>query len=62
MESIYSQHKCTFGILYGASASKISEQITKDTGKFFSRSEAQEVIDDYFDTFPKLKQWIDENK
>ena len=52
----------TFGILYGAGASNISEQITKETGVFFSKSEAQEVIDDYFEAFPKLKQWIDSNK
>lgn len=52
----------TFGILYGAGANNISEQITKETGAFFSRSEAQEVIDDYFEAFPKLKDWIDDNK
>lgn len=52
----------SFGILFGASASKISEQITKDSGKFFSKSEAQEVIDDYFEAFPKLKKWIDTNQ
>lgn len=52
----------TFGILYGAGASNISEQITKETGKFFSKSEAQEVIDDYFEAFPRLAKWIDDNK
>jgi DNA polymerase I-like protein with 3'-5' exonuclease and polymerase domains len=52
----------TFGILYGAAANNISEQITKETGKFFSKSEAQEVIDDYFEAFPKLRDWIESNK
>lgn len=52
----------TFGILYGAGANNISEQITKETGKHFSKSEAQEVIDDYFDAFPKLKKWIEDNQ
>jgi DNA polymerase I-like protein with 3'-5' exonuclease and polymerase domains len=52
----------TFGILYGAGANNISEQITKETGKNFSKSEAQEVIDDYFDAFPKLKKWLDSNQ
>lgn len=52
----------TFGILYGAGANNISEQVTKETGTFFSKSEAQQVIDEYFEAFPKLKKWIDDNK
>lgn len=52
----------TFGILYGAGPNNISEQITKETGKHFSVSEAKEVIDDYFAAFPKLKNWIEDNK
>ncbi len=49
----------TFGIMYGAGAAKISEQVTKDSGKYFSKTEAQEVIDDYFTQFNKLRLWID---
>ena len=49
----------TFGIMYGAGAAKISEQVTKDSGKYFSKTEAQEVIDDYFKQFHKLRAWID---
>ncbi len=30
----------TFGIMYGAGPAKISEQVTKDSGKHFSKSEA----------------------
>ena len=52
----------TFGIMYGAGASKISEQVTKDSGKYFSKQEAQEVIDEYFNAFHKLKSWITENQ
>jgi len=52
----------TFGIMYGAGANKISEQVTKDSGKPFSRNDAQEVIDDYFEEFHKLKEWIEDNK
>lgn len=48
----------SFGILYGASANKISQQITKDSGKFFSVEEAQEVIDEYFAEFKQLDKWI----
>jgi len=49
----------TFGIMYGAGAKKISEQVTKDSGKYFSTTQAQEVIDDYFKQFHKLRTWID---
>ena len=38
----------TFGIMYGAGAHKISDQVTKDSGTYFSIQEAQEVINDYF--------------
>ena len=49
----------TFGIMYGAGANKISQQVTQDAGKYFSVNEAQEVIDDYFRQFFKLRAWID---
>lgn len=52
----------TFGIMYGAGPKKISEQVTKDSGTFFSQQEAKEVIDDYFGTFHKLRSWIDNNQ
>ena len=51
----------TFGIMYGAGSNKISQQVTSDSGTFFSKSQAQEVIDDYFSQFFKLKQWIDQS-
>lgn len=52
----------TFGIMYGAGPKKISEQVTKDSGVFFSPQEAKETIDEYFGEFYKLKEWIDENQ
>jgi len=52
----------TFGIMYGAGPKKISEQVTKDSGTYFSVSEAKEVIDDYFKEFHKLKKWIEDNQ
>jgi len=52
----------TFGIMYGAGPAKISEQVTKDSGKYFSKQEASEVISDYFKTFHKLKSWIETNQ
>ena len=65
--SLYSMQRqaakaVTFGIMYGAGANKISEQVTKDSGKPFSRKDAQEVIDDYFAEFHKLKEWIEDNQ
>ena len=51
----------TFGIMYGAGANKISEQVTKDSGTYFSVNQAQEVIDDYFRQFFKLRAWIDKS-
>ena len=52
----------TFGIMYGAGPKKISDQVTKDSGTYFSVSEAKEVIDDYFKSFHRLKAWIEENQ
>ncbi len=51
----------TFGIMYGAGARKISEQVTQDSGSRFSVTEAQEVIDDYFRQFFQLRKWIDQS-
>ena len=52
----------TFGIMYGAGPKKISEQVSKDSGKYFSTTEAKEVIDDYFAQFHVLKSWLDKSK
>ena len=52
----------TFGIMYGAGPAKISEQVTKDSGKYFSKHEATEVINDYFEAFHKLKSWIEDRQ
>jgi len=52
----------TFGIMYGAGPKKISEQVTKDSGKIFTVNEAKEVIDEYFAEFHKLKTWIENNQ
>ena len=52
----------TFGIMYGAGPSKISQQVTKDSGTYFSVSEAKDVISDYFGSFHRLKKWIETNQ
>ncbi len=43
-----------FGIVYGQSAFALAEQ----TG--LSRSEAKHMIDAYYETYPKLKEWMTE--
>lgn len=43
-----------FGIIYGQGAFALAEQ----TG--LSRTEAKQMIDAYFETYPKLKQWMAE--
>jgi len=52
----------TFGIMYGAGPAKISEQVTKDGGVYFSKQEAAEAINDYFKEFHMLKAWIENNQ
>ena len=52
----------TFGIMYGAGPAKISEQVTKDSGKYFSKHEATEVINEYFEAFYNLKSWIEDRQ
>ncbi len=44
----------TFGVPYGAG----KQTIAKQTG--LTEDEAQQLIDDYFEKFPKLKKWIEE--
>ena len=51
----------TFGIMYGAGANKIAEQVTKDGGKMSVR-EAGAVIKEYFAAFWKLEEWIENQK
>jgi DNA polymerase-1 len=43
-----------FGILYGMGPHRLGQQ----TGMSFS--EAQDFIDQYFDAFPKVREWIDQ--
>ena len=52
----------TFGIMYGAGPKKISEQVTKDSGEYFSMQDAANTIKDYFEAFPKLREWLDNQK
>ena len=44
-----------FGIIYGISAFGLSQRIN------ISRKEAKEIIDNYFDQFPRIKEYMDES-
>lgn len=52
----------SFGILYGSGAKKVSETVTKSSDVLFTLSDAQDAIDQYFDTFSKLKEWLTATK
>ena len=52
----------TFGIMYGSGPAKVSETVSKDSGKPFSIQQAKETIAKYFDTFQKLKTWLELSK
>jgi DNA polymerase I-like protein with 3'-5' exonuclease and polymerase domains len=48
----------TFGIMYGAGPRKIWSQVQKDGGNI-TLKEASQIIDEYFNAFYGLKNWID---
>ncbi len=63
----------SFGILYGAGSAKIAETVTEEllnaaaksgdySNTYFSRTEADEAISDYFKAFPALAKWIKKNQ
>jgi DNA polymerase-1 len=47
-----------FGILYGMGVDALRKNLSDDT----TRSEAQEYLDQYFDAYPKLAEFIEEKK
>ena len=51
----------SFGVLYGSGPAKVAESVNKEGGDMSTR-QAKAVIDDYFNTFWKLKEWIDNTK
>ena len=51
----------TFGILYGSGPQKVADTVTK-AGNPMSVGEAREVIEQYFNTFKKLRKWLDDCK
>lgn len=52
----------SFGILYGSGAKKVSQTVTKATGKDYPVAQAQADIDAYFRRFNRLKKWLDGRK
>jgi DNA polymerase I-like protein with 3'-5' exonuclease and polymerase domains len=51
----------SFGILYGSGPQKVADTVNKEGGNM-TLSDAQEVIKQYFNTFRKLKSWLNERK
>jgi DNA polymerase I-like protein with 3'-5' exonuclease and polymerase domains len=47
----------SFGILYGSGPEKVATTVNKEGGNF-SIEEAVNTIDEYFETFPKLRKWL----
>jgi DNA polymerase I-like protein with 3'-5' exonuclease and polymerase domains len=52
----------TFTIMYGGGANKVSSTVTKETGRYYSKQDAQAVIDDYMRTFKRLAKWLSDNQ
>lgn len=51
--------RISFGILYGQTAKKLSIGLSEDTGEEVSMKKAQKFLDNWFNTFPRIKEWID---
>ncbi len=47
------------GLFYGKTAYGLRKDFNEQLGNGVSEKEAQEFIDDYFKSFPKLKVWLD---
>lgn len=47
--------------LYGSGADKVATTVNKEGGNF-SLEDAQETIEDYFDTFKRLAKWLKNSK
>lgn len=52
----------SFGILYGSGPAKVAETVHKATGTYYSISQAEDDIDQYFTKFSKLKSWLNSQK
>ena len=52
----FSAKSVLIGMLYGRGAASIAEQIGK------SKKEAQDIVDKFFNAFPKVKKWIEDTQ
>jgi DNA polymerase-1 len=48
--------------MYGSGPAKVSETVSKDSGKPFTVQDAKDTIAKYFETFSKLKTWLNKSK
>ena len=52
----------SFGILYGSGPDKVAETVNADGDGSYTVNDALNDINTYFNTFPALKTWLDNNK
>lgn len=51
-----------FGMAYGLSVTGLSEKLSVELKRLVTRDEAQEIIDQFFSTYPVLKQFFESKK
>lgn len=51
-----------FGLVYGLSPTGLAENLTATLGRIVTIEEAKEIIDQFFTTYPKIKEFLDESK
>ena len=55
---VLSGNTINFGIVYEQSAAKLAESLSTPANKL-EKSDGQKFLDDYFETFPKIKKFMD---
>lgn len=51
-----------FGLIYGLSPTGLADKLTDTLGRIVTVQEAQEIIDQFFTTYPGIKAFIEESK
>ena len=51
-----------FGLIYGLSPTGLAENLTATLGRVVTVEEAKAIIDQFFEAYPKIKEFLDESK
>ena len=51
-----------FGLVYGLSPAGLAENLTATLGRVVTVEEAKDIIDQFFEAYPKIKEFLDESK